>query len=753
MKGEVAVRRLMWFTLGFGAAAAAFAYLLSPAWALYIAIALLAAFSGLLLLRRKIRPEILLILAGMVIGMFYSTVYDRVRLQPARETDGKTIRVRITATNYSFDTGYGQAVDGRMQLQNKYYRIRLYYDGETNIRPGDVISVQARMRYTAQGGTETATYHKGEGIFLLAIGQEEPVIQPTDHSSIRYWPAYIRKTVSQRIAELFPEDTAAFAQALLLGDDSQISFQDNISFQKSGIRHIIAVSGLHVSILFAVVYVAAGKKRLPALLAGLPVLFLFAAVAGFSPSVVRACIMQGLLILSLVLDRRYDPGTALSASCMVMLLGNPLTITSVSFQLSVGCMIGIFLFAQPIRHYFYKRANFRGKYKALKVRLYNTVMTSVAVSVSAMVFTLPLCAAYFGMVCAMGIVTNLLVLWIVAFIFYGIIMACLFSVFWMPLGSGVAWAVSWAIRYVLKVSELLSKVPGAVAYSGSPYTILWVAMTIGLIILFFLCKKKYPGLLVLAVAFLYILSLAATWAEPRLDDFRMTAVDVGQGQCVLLQSKNRAYLVDCGGDDPERTAEAALKAMGAQGIQKLDGLILTHYDEDHSNGAEYLITTMHTDTLYLPDTEPMSDIRSRLLEQDISIYWVRDSMHLSCGMGEICLFPMKNGTENNECSMCILFQTENCAILITGDRNTEGERLLLEENDIGKVDVLVVGHHGADTSTGAELLLATQPEIAIISVGQDNIYGHPHSGALRRLDWYGCEIRRTDLEGTIIIRG
>ena len=753
MEGERNVRKLLWFTVGFAVAAAVCAYLLSGLWALWIALALLPVFSGLLFLRRKIRPEVLVIMAGIIIGMFYNTAYDWLRLKPAREADGETIRVRITATDHSFDTGYGHAVDGKLRLKNRNYRIRLYYETDEDFQPGDVISIRAQMQYTGRGGLKDATYHRSEGVFLLAYGETEPSLEERTDFSFRYVAAYIRNAVSERILEIFPEDTAGFSMALLLGDDTRISFQDDISFQKSGIRHIIAVSGLHVSILFGAVYVATGKKKLPALLAGFPLLFLFAAVAGFSPSVVRACIMQGLLILALALDRQYDRGTALAFSCMVMLMGNPLIITSVSFQLSVGCIVGIFLFFQPIQDYFYKFSHFHGRGKRIKRKIFNAVTSSIAVSISAMIFTLPLCVVYFGMVCAVGIITNLLVIWIIAAIFYGIILACLVSAIWIPAGNMVAWVISWAIRYVLKISELLSNVPGAVAYSGSPYTVLWVVMTIGLILLFFLCKKKYPALLVSAVTFLYVLSIVATWAEPRLDEFRMTAVDVGQGQCILLQSKNQVYLVDCGGGNPERTADAALKAMGAQGIRKLDGLILTHYDEDHSNGAEYLVTAMQVDTLYLPDVEPVSDIRYRLGRQDTPICWIRDNKHLTCGKGEIRLFPAKNATQSNESSMCILFRTENCAILITGDRNTEGEMELLEKDNIGKVDVLVVGHHGADSSTGSEFLRVTKPDVAVISVGADNFYGHPDSNTLQRLEWFGCEIRRTDLEGTIIIRG
>ena len=747
------MRRLVWFVLGFGTAAAVCAYFLSEQMTLWIGLAAALVFAFLLLFRKILRLELFLILAGMILGMFYYTAYDRMRLKTARDADGESLRLNITATDYSFDTGYSYAVDGKIRLNSKKYSVRLFYETDMDFRPGDEISVRCKMQYTSEGGTEEVTYHRGEGIFLLAYEETEPVLEKRSDFSLRYMASHIRNAVTNRISEIFPADTAGFAVALLLGDDSRITFEENMSFQRSGIRHIIAVSGLHISILFAVVYVATGKKRLPSLLLGVPVLFLFAAVAGFSPSIVRACIMQGFMILSLALDRQYDGSTALSISCLVMLIGNPLVITSVSFQLSVGCMIGIFLFYQPIRNRLYKLADFHGKRKQLKGKLYSWFISSVSVSVSVMIFTLPLCAAYFGMVCAMGIVANLLVLWVIAFVFYGIALGCLVSLIWMPLGEMVAWVVSWAIRYVLKVSDLLSRIPGAVAYSGSPYTILWIVLTIGLIALFFFCRKKYAALLAAAISFFYVLSLVATWAEPRLDNFRMTVVDVGQGQCILLQSKDAAYMVDCGGGNPERTAEAALKAMGAQGIRKLDGLILTHFDRDHSNGAEYLMRVVEVDSLYLPDVDPKSDIRYNLVRQEFPIRWVRENTQLTCGVGNIRLIPSKIVKENNESSMCILFQTENCAILITGDRDTAGEARLLEENNIGKVNVLVVGHHGADTSTGAELLESVRPDTAIISVGKDNYYGQPHSGTLQRLSWFGCQIRRTDLEGTIMIRG
>ena len=192
------MRRLLWFTVGFAGAAAAFAYLLSGGWTLCIAVVLLVLFSVLFLLRKKIRPEVMLILLGLVIGLFYNAAYDRVRLQSAREADGQTFRVHITAKDYGFDTGYGQAVDGKMRLDNKNYSVRLFYEGDLDIQPGDVVSVRAKLRYTPRGGLENATYHRGEGIFLLAYGQVEPVIERTEGGI--YWAAHIRNAVTVRSA-------------------------------------------------------------------------------------------------------------------------------------------------------------------------------------------------------------------------------------------------------------------------------------------------------------------------------------------------------------------------------------------------------------------------------------------------------------------------------------------------------------------------------------------------------------------------
>ncbi len=744
----------MWFTIGFGTAIALAAYLLSGIWLLAAVLLLIPPLIVCLIWKRLACKVISALLLGCIAGFLYYAVFDCLLLSDIRAYDGTEQKVSIEATDYAFESGYGSAVDGKLQLQGRSYAVRLYYHDELEVKPGDVLQGIVRLRYTPAGGIQTTTYHKGEGIFLLAYAMDAMEHIPEDAVPAKYFAAELRETICQRISEIFPEDTAAFSKALLLGDDSEISYGDDIAFQKSGIRHVIAVSGLHVSILFSIVYFVVRRKIFLTMLIGYPVLLLFCAVAGFTPSVVRACIMQALIILSMNVSKEYDQGTSLAFAALVILCINPFAITSVSFQLSVGSMIGIFLFSGRISQYVLSRKIFRKvDHKSKTGRRISFLVKSVSVTLGAMIVTLPLCAVYFGMVSVISVVTNLLTLWAVSYVFYGIMAACLLSLLWMPAGMFLGWLVSWPIRYILLTANILSAIPGGVAYTDSPYTVLWIICALGLILLYFLCKRKSPALLASAIAFLYMLSLVATWAEPYLDTVRMTVLDVGQGQCVLLQSRDSAYLLDCGGSSPKNVADAAICAMGAQGIQSLDGVILTHYDKDHANGTAYLLQAVPVDRLYLPNTQRDNTIRMELESMGVPITWITQTQKLSCGSGELTLFPSLMEDTGNESSMCILYQGEKCAILVTGDRDMEGEQQLLKQGNIPKLDVLVVGHHGAYSATGWELLSQTMPEIAVISVGKDNLHGHPDAYTLDRLERFGCIVRRTDQEGTIIIRG
>ena len=342
---------------------------------------------------------------------------------------------------------------------------------------------------------------------------------------------------------------------------------------------------------------------------------------------------------------------------------------------------------------------------------------------------------------------------VISFIFYGIIAACVLGAVWLPLGKAVAWVISWFMRYVLGVAQIFSRIPMAAVYTKSVYIIVWLIFTYLLLALFLCLRKKHPILFCSCISIVLCVAIAVSYIEPRLDRFRISVLDVGQGQCILLQSNGRNYMVDCGGDYADRAADKAARTLLSQGITRLDGVILTHYDKDHAQGAELLLRRIHADTLYLPvtgDTAGMDVFRERYPD---SIQWISEDTEFADEDLRFHLYPAAEYTTDNESSMCVLCQVDNCDILITGDRNAVGERDLLQSRQLPDVDILVVGHHGAKTTASLELLHQTQPEIAVISVGANNMYGHPVQEVLDRLRLFGCAVVRTDQMGTVIIKG
>ncbi len=749
------MRFLLWFTFGFGAACGVCAYLLPCQvliW-LCLAIAVLAAALAAAFLKKRGCKQLSVLLLGCTVSFLWFSIFHGMYLSAPQSMDGKTQAVDMTASSYSQSGAYGVSVDATLRISGKSYKVRVYVNDAAEIKPGQRIFGSFRFRYTADGGAQQPLFHRGDGIFLLAYPVDNTEIRQGE-DTWRYFPAHLGQRMLTILQDAFPEDTAAFARALLLGEDSQLDYGTNTALKLSGIRHVIAVSGLHVAILCSLVYAITGKKSWLTALIGIPVMLLFAAVTGFTPSITRASIMQILMLLAMVFRKEYDPATALSFACLCILVVNPLAITSVGFQLSVGSMVGIFLFSgrvyQRIRKWkwFAKVAG-----KSLGGRLLKWVIGSVSVTLGAMVVTTPLCAFYFGTVSLIGILTNLLTLWIVSFIFCGVLCVCVVGALWLSGAQCLAWVIAWPIRYVLLAAKVLCKFPLAAVYTQSPYIIVWLVLCYGLLGAFLLSRGKRVAVLGCCAALGLCAALLASWAEPVLDRYRLTVLDVGQGQCILLQSGGKTFMVDCGGDYQEGVADLAAETLLSQGVSHLDGLILTHYDSDHCGAAEYLMTRMPVDHLFLPHSqqEPLADVLTSQCAGTVTT--VQEDICLRYGSTALTVFAGGQADSANERSLCVLFQPENCDILITGDRGFGGEAELLRTASLPELEVLVAGHHGAATSSGTPLLAATMPACALISVGADNPYGHPASAVLERLESIGCIIRRTDLEGTILIRG
>ena len=745
------MRKLMWFTLGFGMAAALCSFFQPGLWCLAGIGGVVLGILGLLFLWGKKKSPVPPVLLGLGLGILWCWLYTGIFLKPAMEADGTQESLRVQACDFPKETKYGGSVEGYVTLEGRRYRTLVYLKSAMpELKPGDEIAFRGELRVTAEGGSREPTYHRTQGIFLLVYAKTEAQVHRAEKVPLKYRPALWRKAVGEKIREIFPADTAGFLKALLLGDKTDLDYGTKNDLSLAGLSHIVAVSGLHVSILFGAFYLLTARRRGLGILLGIPLAVAFAALAGFTPSVTRAAIMQTLLLLAAGLGREYDPPTALSFAALVILLFNPMAISAVSFQLSFGAVAGIFLLSGKIRRFLLAENRLNAaKGRSLRNRCLRLLAGSVSVTLGASVFTTPLVAYYFGVVSLVAPLTNLLCLWVVSLSFQLGALACVLGFLWLPLGKILGRVAAWGVRLVLGTAKIAARFPLCALYTESSYTVLFlvfVYVLFGLLLIF----KKRPGVFLWTAMVGLCLCVAFSWAEPLGDELRVTALDVGQGQCILLQRGRRTFVVDCGGTNGDAAGESAARQLLSMGIGRVDGLVLTHLDEDHAGGAKQLLRRIQADRIAVPAGESLERQQAAGLSEYAVLAVDTDQIWDFSG-GTLRIYAPGNGDTENNGGIAVLFTVGDCDTLITGDWDQDRELWLLANRSLPDLEILVVGHHGSKYACSRELLEALTPEVALISAGK-NSYGHPAAETLARLTAAGCQVLRTDRAGTILVR-
>ena len=697
------------------------------------------------------RKRGLLALCGMSLAFGWNWLYVRQVQRPLEVLADTEQTVTMTVCDYAAATDYGAKVT--VKLAGYPLGKAVYYGDEAllDLRPGQTVTDRVFFQSAARIRDDDVTTFTSKGVFLLAYQRGEPAYGAGTMTSPRWWPARAGAALRRSVAALWGEgDTGAFLTAILTGDKSGLSEQAASDLSEAGLYHILAVSGLHCGFLLALAELAAGRHRRRLLAAvTLPSLVFYAVLTGCSPSVVRACVMLGLLVAAPLFRREGDGVTSLCAALFLLLLANPFAAASISLQLSFGAMAGIL--AVSGRLY---RLLLGGRKRG---KVYRFTAAGFSTSLGALVFTAPLSAGYFGYLVLVAPISNLLCLWAASGAFMVGLVTAVLGLMWPAAAAILALAPGVLVWYILSVARVLAALPCHALYLANPYLKYWM----GYVYVLFgaaWALRSGPKRRYAAAAALAAVSLAVTVklgeAYYRRHDFTALVLDVGQGQSVLLASEGHFALVDCGSANswysPGGIAGDYLATMGCR---KLDCLLLTHYDADHVSGLSELLARVEVETLLLPDTEPGSDTRtwveSLAAEHGADVRFVTASETLPLGLGELRVYPpLGGGEESNELGLSLTAACGDFQLLITGDMGADTEALLAEAYDLSGTDVLVAGHHGSKTSTSALLLEAAKPELAVISVGS-NSYGHPSTEALRRLNAAGVDICRTDLQGTV----
>ena len=741
------MRRLAWFAGAFSLGIFLAQYLLAAAWLLPGAWAFLALAVVLrLTVAGNGGRRLLLGGVGIALALGWNWLWLRQVQAPMALLADREAQLTMTLQDYAVPTAYGAKVTVRAEgLPGKL----VYYGGEDLLehRPGETVTDIVALRSAQRIRDDDVTVFTSKGVFLLAYQRGAPSYGPGSSDSPRWWPARMGRAMGERIGQLAPGDQGAFLTAILTGDKTGLSRQGASDLSEAGLYHILAVSGMHCGFLLALVTLLTGRhrRRLTALCA-IPLLLFYALLTGASPSVLRACVMLSLLAAAPLFRRESDGPTSLAAALFLILLTNPFAAASISLQLSFGAVAGL-LWLTP-RLY---RLLLGGKQHG---RGYRFTASSFSATMGALVFTTPLSALYFGTLVLISPLSNLCCLWAASGAFLLGLPAVLGSMVLPPLGAVLAVIPRVLSAYILAAAHLLAKLPYHALYFVNPYLKYWLLFAYGLYFAAWAGKggrRKYA-----LAAGLTAVSLAVTvrlGADRFSGELEVLTLDVGQGQSILLSGGEGAALVDCGSAnswyDPGAIAADYLLTLGHR---RLDYLILTHFDADHINGVETLLSRLEVENLLVPAEAEDQMARRQILDlaaaRGVRVRTPETGPErFSLGGAAVSVFPPAGEGADNERGLSVLAEAGE-ALLITGDMSAATEEALLAAWDLPDLTYLAAGHHGSKYSTGEALLQTLTPETVFISAGGSS-YGHPAEETLRRLAEQGCTVYRTDLHGTV----
>lgn len=615
-------------------------------------------------------------------------------------------------------------------------------------------------------------YLKTKGVGVILQSDTSRITILTDHSSAFFTMlARLKYGFQNRLAEVMAPDAFGLMIGMLFGDCSLIGEETYEAFQKNGIAHILSVSGIHVGIVYLFISRLFGRKRTRVFyLVTALMLVLYAALAEFSPSVVRAVVMIVIHMFSKVAYQRYDFISCTSVSALAMLLVNPFNLFSTGFQLS---FIAVFCLASllPLVNRMLSTIEESGKNELLTAGLrYLSPLLIIQAGMA------PLTAYLFNYFSVVSLFLNIPIIAISSLIIpIGI---CLIPVsFFGGVIFGIgAMTAEFLVHCMLWMNDLFF-LPGIGFFNMTSPEIL-------LLILFYcfffflsseyfriLYQRKHRRAIANCCCIIMLLSfLISAVVDDGYRDGSLIFLDVGQGDCLHIRTDSgKNILIDGGGSQGFKVGEKILLPyLLKNGVKSIDLAIATHLHDDHYLGLQELAGQIKIKKLALYEANQLREqeiLADTVLKRENLLYLAEgDRIRIEEDFWIDVLYPDKQSVaayerlileedDENRSSLLLKVSAKGMTILMTGDLGLEGEEEVLRhyEDSSGVLvsDVLKIGHHGSRYSTGAEFLDAVSPEIAVFQVGKNN-FGHPHPSVIEKCLKKDIIVYRNDLDGAII---
>lgn len=628
-------------------------------------------------------------------------------------------------------------------------------------RRGDQLELTGKIK-------SPAPYAKGQG----AVSTMDYPTATLLHSGtgVADWFHSLRSRMSNSIAGALPQPQSSLAQAILLGDRQDIPLSLTSAFARTGTTHLLAISGMNISMfsgmLLALAIWVLGKRRFLYIWAAVAGVWFYSAITGLDPPVLRAAVMATIFLLGVYLGRQGSAMVAITVAAAVMVGFDPSALWSVSFQLSFFAMAGLIIVTpvlQALLETAFSSAVRRSDSLAAPA---NFLAASLATTLGATVATLPLLAHYFGILSPISLLANLTIIPVLP-----VIMLCSGAVALAGLVSSAAATLlgyfAWPfLTYMIGAVETFSKAPMASLNTGY---LPWAGVAAYYAVLLFLLavptlpkiRKKLPdrlfrrqpttpantdgfarltkwASLFLAAICVFVWISVLTLPENKL---RVTFLDVGNGDSILITTPDGKHLLIDGGPDPQ-TLGQRLGSELPPWDKTIDLVVLTHPHADHLTGLLAVVATYNVKQVLEAgihyDSALYQEWQAEKAKHNIPTIAALSGQKVDMG-DSISLTvlhsatPGASVTDANHAVLVTRLDWKEISFLFTGDAEQDVEREMIEERKNLNATVLKVGHHGSATSSSQMFLTAVRPGVAAISVAAGNGYALPAPQVISRL--------------------
>ena len=594
-------------------------------------------------------------------------------------------------------------------------KVLVYYNKEINLKLGDKIKVTGEFKYPSKATTkylfnyQKYLYHKN----IFYIVNATSINKISTSQNIYY---ILKNKLLNRMKN------SPYLQAFILGDKSSITQDVSKSFQENGISHLLAISGMHITLLSQIILKVlktlkvneTTRYKITSL-----ILIFYLQLIGLSASSLRGVLFFILFSINNIYYFYIKPENIFIVVLSLTLLINPHFIYDIGFQYSYLISITLILTSKLIT----------GNYLQ---KLLKTSLISFLVSI-------PISLYNYFQINLMSIIYNLFFVPLVSLIIFPLSLIVLFIKPLEPLYN--------ILTFILeKTSLFLGNISlGKLIFQRLPGIIYIVYLILILMVFIGLNKSdKRPYFILLVILFIHYISPSFTNAT------YIKMIDVGQGDSILIHSKGESILIDTGGKSNSETSSIVynitIPLLKSLGIKKLKYLLLSHGDADHMGEAKYLVKKFKVENILINEGN-INYLEKELMTIRDDIKIAAEGTYISCG--DIDLVQLnKDLEEENDSSQIYFASYKNYTFLFMGDASIKSEKYIMDNYDLGEIDFLKVGHHGSKTSSSKSFIEQISPKYSLISAGKDNKFNHPNKEVLDNLKY--SKIYRTDEDGSIM---